>query len=255
MDTNGWNPKPRTNILAPNYIIEEIRDALLNRRLKPGDRLPSELELAELYGVSRGSVRQAMKSLEILGVLTIRPGDGTYVNTTISEKSFNPLVFTLLISGFSDKEIADARYALERDIFELYIDDEKRIETVLPLLEASIAEREELLRTGASPDDLVKNDLAFHRILSRNCGNTLLQIVYDYIMDFFEYYLRYTTALQVENDATPHAHKMVVEALRSHSYAMAKQAAKDSVQIWYDLMTEGIALQEPPEASAPRTGA
>lgn len=159
MDTNGWNPKPRTNILAPNYIIEEIRDALLNRRLKPGDRLPSELELAELYGVSRGSVRQAMKSLEILGVLTIRPGDGTYVNTTISEKSFNPLVFTLLISGFSDKEIADARYALERDIFELYIDDEKRIETVLPLLEANIAEREELLRTGASPDDLVKTTL------------------------------------------------------------------------------------------------
>ena len=141
MDTNGWNPKPRTNILAPNYIIEEIRDALLNRRLKPGDRLPSELELAELYGVSRGSVRQAMKSLEILGVLTIRPGDGTYVNTTISEKSFNPLVFTLLISGFSDKEIADARYALDRDIFELYIDDEKRIETVLPLLEHNISER------------------------------------------------------------------------------------------------------------------
>ena len=89
MNTHSWSPKPRTNISAPNYVIEEIRDALLNRSMKPGDRLPSELELAALYGVSRGSVRQAMKALEILGIVSIRPGDGTYVNTSISEKSLS----------------------------------------------------------------------------------------------------------------------------------------------------------------------
>ena len=48
---------------APDHVIEEIKQALIDRRLKPGDRLPSEPELVELYGVSIGSVRQAMKSL------------------------------------------------------------------------------------------------------------------------------------------------------------------------------------------------
>ena len=93
MDNSIWSPKPQPHTLAPNHVIEQIQSALLEQRLKPGDRLPPEMELASLFSVSRGSVRQAMKALETLGVLTIRPGDGTYVNTSLSEKSFNPLVF------------------------------------------------------------------------------------------------------------------------------------------------------------------
>ena len=240
MNTHSWSPKPRTNISAPNYVIEEIRDALLNRSMKPGDRLPSELELAALYGVSRGSVRQAMKALEILGVVSIRPGDGTYVNTSISEKSFNPLVFTLLITSPSVQEIADARYALEEDILQLMMEDEERVERVLPLLEESITQRQELLRAGAGPEALVENDMKFHRLLSHNCGNILLQTVYDYIMDYFEHYLVFTTTRQADNDATPRAHQAVVDALRARSRPMAHDAAKITVQIWHDLMDEGV---------------
>ena len=82
-------------------VIEQIKQALAEGRLKPGDRLPAETELEVLFGVSRGSIRQAMKSLEMLGVVTIRPGDGTYVNDEMSRNSFNPLIFALLLIGIS----------------------------------------------------------------------------------------------------------------------------------------------------------
>ena len=240
MEMNHLRPRRRANVSAPNFIIDQIRSELFRGTLKPGDKLPSEMELAELYGASRGSVRQAMKALEILGVVDIRPGDGTYVNTVVSGKSFNPLVFTLLIAAPSIKEMADARRILERDIFEMLIEDDQRVELVSPLLEENIAEREVLLEQGASSETLVENDMRFHRILSNHCGNTLLQIVYDYIMDYFEHYLQFTTARQMNTDATPTAHKEVLEALRARSRSMAEQAARDTVQIWYDLMQDGV---------------
>lgn len=236
MDNSIWIPKPQPHTLAPNHVIEQIQSALLEQRLKPGDRLPPEIELASLFSVSRGSVRQAMKALETLGVLTIRPGDGTYVNTSLSEKSFNPLVFAMLISQPSAKTIADARYALERDILELLLGREEQVEEVIPLLEENLDRHRKMLAEKASPEALVKNDLAFHRILSQYCGNMLLQIVYDYIMDAFEGQVVATTSRQRGGDVTIRDHTTIIEALKTRSYAMAKQAAKDTIQNWYSLM-------------------
>lgn len=231
-----WQSRPQAGQSAPDYVISQIREALLSSALKPGDRVPSELELSELCGVSRGSVRQAMKSLETLGVLSIRPGDGTYINTTLSQKTFNPLAFTLLIANPSIQEMADARYALERDIFELILSKNGLAEQILPQLKDNLAYHKQLLSDKAPAESLVENDLLFHRILSHGCGNTLLQIVYDYIMDFFRHYLIYTTHQQADRDLTADAHALIIEALETQSYAMAKQAAKDTVQIWSDLM-------------------
>ena len=76
MDKVSLQAKPQIRLSAPDYVIEQIKQALAEGRLKPGDRLPAETELEVLFGVSRGSIRQAMKSLEMLGVVTIRPGDG-----------------------------------------------------------------------------------------------------------------------------------------------------------------------------------
>ena len=131
MEKAALQAKPQVRLSAPDYVIEQIKQALAEGRLKPGDRLPAEPELEVLYGVSRGSIRQAMKSLEMLGVVTIRPGDGTYVNDEISRASFNPLIFALLLSRPSAHMISEARYAMERDILELILNDEERTRTVL----------------------------------------------------------------------------------------------------------------------------
>ena len=207
--------------------------------LKPGDRMPSETELAELCGVSRGSVRQAMKALETMGILSIRPGDGTYVNTRITEKRLNPLLFALVIASPSVKELADARYALERDIFELLIQDRKLADAVIAPLEENLRVHKQLLLEDAPNLRLADNDLAFHRILSHGCGNVLLQTIYDYLMESFRHYLIYTTELQAQRDVTIAAHTTIIRAMKTGSFQLAKEAAKLSVDSWYELMLSG----------------
>ena len=63
MDSHIWKIRESASVSAPNHVIDQIRELLIRGAIKPGDRLPSETELASLCGVSRGSVRQAMKAL------------------------------------------------------------------------------------------------------------------------------------------------------------------------------------------------
>lgn len=238
MDDSTWIPKPRSNKSAPNYVIDQIRNALLDKKLNPGDRLPPEGELSELFGLSRGSVRQAMKSLETLGVITIRPGDGTYVNKEVSENHLNPLVFALLISNPSINEITETRYALERDILELVLEDDARTDAVIPLLEENVEHHKQLVERNASPEELVKNDQKFHKILSAGCENTVLKTIYNYVLDAYEYQMIYTTSNQdpTQANVTVRDHTAILEALKHHNFSEAKQACKASSVTWTQFM-------------------
>lgn len=231
-------PRPQARLSAPDYVIEQIKQALVSESLKPGDRLPSESELEALYGVSRGSIRQAMKSLEMLGVVSIRPGDGTYVNMEISKNSFNPLVFALLLSKPSTRAICEARYAMERDIIELILNGEQDIETLIQLMNANLDRHRELLAAQAGVDELVENDLAFHRILSDNCGNIVMKTVYDYVMEAFRSILVRTTSIQIgsEDSLTLRDHLGILNSIEERDFAKAKHAVQNSAKTWFDLM-------------------
>ena len=238
MDKVSLQAKPQVRLSAPDYVIEQLKQAIAEKRLKPGDRLPAETELEALYGVSRGSIRQAMKALEMLGVVPIRPGDGTYVNDEISQKSFNPLIFALLLSNPSTQMIRDARYAMERDILELILSDEERAKASIPLLQDNLAHHQALLDAKASADELVENDLAFHRILSEACGNLVMKIVYDYVLEAFRSMIVRTTTAQIEADTsyTMQDHGRILSAIEARDYGQAKLAVKSSSEVWHDLM-------------------
>lgn len=240
MDQTVLQARPKVKKSAPDYVIDQIRQALVEERLKPGDKFPAEPELEELYGVSRGSVRQAMKSLEMLGVISIRPGDGTYVNSEVSRNSFNSLAFALLLSRPSDKSITEARYALERDIVELILDSGELTAAAVPLLKENIARHKELMDTRASAEVLVENDQAFHHILSQCCGNPVLQTVYDYVLEAFRTDMISTTSLQQREDAnvTIRDHTAILQAISTRDFSLAKQAIKTSMRTWGVLMSE-----------------
>lgn len=240
MPENIWNPQSNTRVSAPNFVINQIKQGLLERKLKPGDRLPSESELVELMGVSRGSVRQAMKALETLGVLTIRPGDGTYINNAVSEKSLNLLIFALLIAQPSLKDIIDFRYALERDVFELIFENKDGIDGLLVKLEENITYHEKLLKGNAPVEDLVKVDQTFHSLLAEASGNKLLQIVYNFVMEYFSQYMLKTTYRQssLGTNYAARDHKLIVDALRKRDFSAVKLAIKHSVNTWQQYMYE-----------------
>lgn len=139
------------------------------RSSRRGDRLPPEKELAERLGLSRNSLREAVKALELIGVLDVRRGDGTYV-TSLDTNLLNGAVAFIV-------ELHQDRSALE--LFEV-----RRIrEPASGFMAASriLAEELESLRatmegidetTGI--EDLVAHDLNFHRVIGQAAGNEYL---------------------------------------------------------------------------------
>ena len=84
---------------AVDLVVNSIKQLLMERTLKPGDKLPSELEISEELRVSRGSVREAMKILSAFGLVDIRVGNGTYVCETPGNTTMDSLLFSFFISN------------------------------------------------------------------------------------------------------------------------------------------------------------
>ncbi|MGH9161454.1 MAG: FadR/GntR family transcriptional regulator, partial [Vicinamibacteraceae bacterium] len=90
-------------------LLATFKRLISEGTLRSGTRLPAERELAEQFHVSRSSLRQALKVLEIMGVVSQRVGDGTYINAGASSVLGEPLEFLILLNGISFHELMDAR--------------------------------------------------------------------------------------------------------------------------------------------------
>lgn len=94
-------------------IAEQLRKLVVEGKLKPGDRLPSERELAERLQVSRASVREALSALEMLGLLEVRSGEGTYIRHVNFDSVVAPLSWMLSLDKETVKELMEVRKILE----------------------------------------------------------------------------------------------------------------------------------------------
>lgn len=153
----------------PELIIEQIKKLILDRELEPGDRLPAERELAQQFGVSRPSIREAIRALTALGLVDARTGDGTYVNTTLRESVLEPLSWAVLLSRGITRDLAEARKIIEPGI------------AALAAQRATASDKENLLETINSmresigtPPVVAEADLEFHMALAKAARNQIL---------------------------------------------------------------------------------
>jgi DNA-binding FadR family transcriptional regulator len=156
-------------VAVTDEAIEKIKAMIVSGQLRAGDRLPKEADLAAELGLSRSSLREAVRALSLMNILDVRQGDGTYVT------SLEP---TLLLEALSF--IVD----FHRDATVLELLQVRRIlepaATALATERATDAELEELgklldsLGPDPSADELVANDLEFHRRIVACSGNSVL---------------------------------------------------------------------------------
>ncbi|MBL0885170.1 FadR/GntR family transcriptional regulator [Myceligenerans indicum] len=154
--------------------ILRIKGMILAGDLAPGDRLPPEKELSERLGLSRSSLREAVKALDLIRVLDVRRGDGTYVT------SLEPRLLLEAMSFVVD--LHDDQSVLE--IFAV----RRILEPAASALAARHADAEALTRLrglvagvddGADVENLVDHDLEFHRGIAEATGNTYLASLID----------------------------------------------------------------------------
>ena len=206
--------------------------------LVPGGRLPAERELAESFGVSRSSLRQALKVLEIMGVISQRVGDGTYLNTAAPSVLAEPLEFLILLDGISFHELMEARLIVEPELAARAAaratpEDIAELQQAMAAMEAS----------GEDHDRFVECDLLFHQTIFRVAGNRVCSLMFSVVHQSLEQLIHLTSQL-VEPEHTLHLHKRVFAAIKRHDAAEARRRMAAHLEDARDLLKAAADLQD-----------
>lgn len=170
-------PPPSTGARSQtDVVVEEIKRMITSRLLRPGSRLPIEKDLALDLGVSRGSLREGVRALCIMGVLETRQGDGTYVTSLEPSLLLAPMSFLVgLHTPDTGYQLQAVRRVLETEAAGLaarFIDDETLAgaDIVLSSMEPLVRDVDHLDYTA-----IMEADIAFHRIVAGASRNPALE--------------------------------------------------------------------------------
>jgi len=154
--------------------ISKIKNMILDGRLKPGDRLPREADLAEQLGISRGSLREAVRALSMIRILDVRRGDGTYVTSLEPELLLETLTFVIDFHQDSDiLDLFEVRRALEP------LAAEKAAQLMTADDAADLLALVDSVDSDDSVEAWVVNDLEFHHRIALAADNAVLCLLAD----------------------------------------------------------------------------
>jgi GntR family transcriptional repressor for pyruvate dehydrogenase complex len=171
MDQETISPGRRRGTGVTDEAIERIRELIASGQWGPGTRLPREADLAKQLGLSRNSLREAVRALSLARVLEVRQGDGTYVSSLEASELLEPtLSATHLLRGRTVLELFEVRRMLEPEAAAMAA--HRADEDVLRDLRREL---DRMVAAGDRADDLVEADAAFHDVIARAPGNSVLR--------------------------------------------------------------------------------
>ncbi len=220
--------RPVKNKKISERIAQQIKKAIFEGIIKPGDRLPPERELVERFQASRISVREALKALETSGLITIKPGSGVFVNETNSRPMSESLSSILRIRKISMNELTEARMIVEPSIAKLAC--ERIGAEKLQELEQNINEALAILKSNISAR--VKN-IEFHSLLAESTQNVVLALMMKTMLDV----LNEMSSKVINN--SPKNVEMASHTVRYHQKILKALREKDAKKV-YDLMEKHI---------------
>jgi GntR family transcriptional repressor for pyruvate dehydrogenase complex len=156
-------------VRAYEEVVSQLQDLMQRRALKPGDRLPTERELADRFRVSRATIRQALSVLQAMGLVESRVGDGTFARADTQALTVTALASVLHAAPAGLAEQLELRRLLEPQVARLAA--ERVEEADLAEMRRCIAAQERRHRAGAP---FVEEDAAFHLAIARATKNSLV---------------------------------------------------------------------------------
>lgn len=166
------------NKINSTSVVEQtinfLTDAIIRRELKPGSKIPTEIELSEKLGVSRNTVREAIKTLIFMGVLEIRRPEGTFVRSGFTESLIDPMVYGIILNqDDSYDSLMELREMTEVGVMRLVI--EKASDEEIEKLREPLSALEAACRAEKPDLDTVFNaDNAFHEAINELGGNQMV---------------------------------------------------------------------------------
>jgi GntR family transcriptional regulator, transcriptional repressor for pyruvate dehydrogenase complex len=200
-------------------VTQQLLTYLLSGQVAPGTRMPSERTLAERLGVGRSAVREAIKSLSLLGLLDVRQGSGAYLSGGASDLLPKVLEWGLMLGEPAMRDIIELREPLEVTAAGLAAEragDEEvaRLRAVLARMDAA----------GADVPSYVDADVDFHTELARAGGNAVLASLIANVQSLTRVWATRVLEHAGENATSLAMHAPIVEAVAAHDPDAARAA-------------------------------
>lgn len=205
-------------------VINYIKQGILNRGLRPGDRLPPERDLAELLDTSRNSVREGLRILENMGVIVSYHGSGNFIASNFDETMTEVLSFMYVLKDMDVDSITEFRFTLEWQAMNLAVtratqnQKDKMMEHLVKLENA----RSESIR--------VLHDKAVHYLLIAATGNDYMIANYNALTNIMDQYIPKMRGKIIEGmkseELLGKAHRMIVEGVVEHDLEKGMEGLK-----------------------------
>lgn len=230
------NPVPKTKIYKD--VVEQLKKFIFNGHLTEGNRLLTEPELADQFGVSRVSVRQALTVLHEMGLVDSRPGGGTFVSCGIKDKILTPITATLLAEKELLQEPLEVRKLIEPEITRL---------AALRATAKNIKEMERilLLQESKARDNLpiTEEDTLFHEQIAKSTGDSILIKLVQFLHHHLKASRHQSLIVPGGNQRSISGHKRIFAAIAAKNPQAAYKSMVDHLSDVERLISQSLKRQ------------
>jgi GntR family transcriptional repressor for pyruvate dehydrogenase complex len=216
-----------------DQIIDNLISMIASGELKPGDKLSPEPELMEQFGVGRSSIRQAIGALELIGLITVRPGHGTHVTDSHDKVQAKSIGWSLLTIGHDKiRELVEARIELEQVIVRLAA--ERATEDDIAEIKG---QQKKMIAAVKSGRKLIYADLGFHTALAKASQNSVLLRFLSELRQPMRHWMEQKARYDWGYDQVIEQHEAILKAVEAHD----PQAAQSAMRIHVEMAGEKLA--------------
>ncbi len=206
-------------------IIRELNHIIQEDQLSTGDKLPSERELSERLNVGRSSVREALRSLELLDLIETRRGEGTFIKGIGGHRLVEILASFFLREKKARNDLAETRKIIEIEGLRLACN--RITDTQLSMLEELIIQSKQRWENGDFP---VEEDYLFHKTIVESCHNRLLLNIWISLVEYSKVALRESLSREGRPEQSILEHEQILLALKARNVEQAISALSNHLE-------------------------
>jgi len=206
-------------------VISRIKEALINRDIRPGDYLPSEEELTRNLGVGKSSVREAVKMLQAMGVAEVRRGQGTVIREQPGEDILEPMIFQLILQEGDISDLIDLRMMFEPAYSLMAM--KRADEADLQRIRETISHFEDVIAQGKQT---AADDIAFHLEILRTTYNPYVIKIGETILELFRASI--SRSMREIPETALKDHKAIFDAFCARDEVRLQKAIVTSFEGW-----------------------
>ena len=210
-------------------VIDRIVSSIVSGVYVPGEKLPNEYELMESMGISRNSIREAIKILVAMGILEIKRGDGTYVCNQLTPTIFDNVVYSMISSMSTVQELLELRQVLDEATVRMAV--EKATGEEVELLQENITDMIVALMAGDM--HLARDyDYNFHMMLIDSCKNKFFSRLVKGVYGIFYQSIGDTVVEESKESRASVYHQQMLNCVRDKNFGDISQVVSDSLSTW-----------------------